>query len=61
MRSERVGKPEEVLSVGDEVTTKIIKLDADERKIGLSIKAYLQGSREERGEEAKGLREDVHS
>jgi small subunit ribosomal protein S1 len=47
MRPERVAKPEDVVAVGDEVITKIIKLDADERKIGLSIKAYLQSLEEE--------------
>ena len=51
MRQERVAKPEEVVTVGDEITTKIIKLDTDERKIGLSIRAYLQNSKEEKEED----------
>jgi len=51
MRPERVSKPEEVVSVGEEVMAKIIKLDVDERKIGLSIKAYLQSVKEERNSE----------
>jgi len=57
MRPERVAKPEEVLSVGDEIMTKIIKLDIDERKIGLSIKAYLQSCQEEKEEEERDLPE----
>ncbi len=42
MRPERVAKPEEVVSVDQEIIAKIIKLDTDDRKIGLSIKACLQ-------------------
>jgi small subunit ribosomal protein S1 len=36
---ERVEKVKEVLKVGDEVTARVIKVDKDERHIGLSIKA----------------------
>jgi ribosomal protein S1 len=35
----RVTKPEEVLSVGDKATAKVISIDPAERKIGLSIRA----------------------
>ena len=38
---ERVAKPEDVVSVGNELTLKIIKLDAEERKLGLSLRAYV--------------------
>ena len=38
---DRVEKPEEVLQPGQEVRVKIIKMDAVEKKIGLSIKAAL--------------------
>lgn len=38
-----VQKPEEALSIGDRVTARIISVDAGERKIGLSIRAYKQG------------------
>jgi ribosomal protein S1 len=37
---QHVKKPEDVLSVADEVTAKVIKLDEENRRIGLSIKAY---------------------
>jgi small subunit ribosomal protein S1 len=40
---ERVAKPEDVVSVGTELVLKIIKLEADERKLGLSLRAYLDG------------------
>ena len=33
-------RPKEVVSVGQELNLKIIKLDADERKLGLSLRAY---------------------
>ncbi len=35
------GKVEEIVSVGDEVTAKVIKLDPEHKKISLSIKDYL--------------------
>ncbi|PIE35713.1 30S ribosomal protein S1 [candidate division KSB3 bacterium] len=37
---QHVKKPEDVLVVGDEITAKVIKLDEENRRIGLSIKAY---------------------
>ncbi|RMF86041.1 MAG: 30S ribosomal protein S1 [Nitrospinota bacterium] len=38
----RIGSPEEVVSVGDRVWMKVLKVDAAERRIGLSIKAYQE-------------------
>jgi len=38
--SERVQKPEEILTVGEKVMAKIIGIDAAERKIALSIREY---------------------
>lgn len=38
LSSDRVQKPEEVLSVGDKVRAKVISIDPNERKIGLSIR-----------------------
>lgn len=37
---DRVQKPEEVLSIGDKVTAKVISVDPVERKIGLSVREY---------------------
>jgi len=37
---QHVKKPEDVLTIGQEITAKVIKLDEDNRRIGLSIKAY---------------------
>lgn len=55
---ERVAKPEDVVSVGSELTLKIIKLDADERKLGLSLRAYVdgQGERDSETDSAPPLR-----
>ena len=61
MRPERVAKPEEVVSAGDEIVAKIIKLDVDERKIGLSMKAYLQESREREEGESEDLQMERES
>jgi small subunit ribosomal protein S1 len=36
---ERIDKIKSVLKVGDEVTARVIKIDAADRRIGLSIKA----------------------
>jgi len=44
---ERVSKPEDVVSVGDNVTVKVLSIDPEERKIGLSIKEYQHDIEEE--------------
>ncbi len=38
---ERVAKPEDVVSIDQELSLRIIKLDANERKLGLSLRAFL--------------------
>lgn len=42
LSKEKVSKPEKVVSVDNIIEAKIIKLDMEERKIGLSIKAFLE-------------------
>ncbi|MDD7651727.1 MAG: bifunctional 4-hydroxy-3-methylbut-2-enyl diphosphate reductase/30S ribosomal protein S1 [Candidatus Faecousia sp.] len=42
----RIGKPEDVLSEGQEVTVKIIDVDAENKRISLSIRALLNGENE---------------
>jgi small subunit ribosomal protein S1 len=42
MAEEKVEKPEAVVKVGDTIEVKIINIDTNERKIGLSIKALSQ-------------------
>lgn len=39
---EKVDSPEDVVTVGQEVDAKIIKIDAEARKIGLSIRAFSE-------------------
>jgi small subunit ribosomal protein S1 len=39
---DRVRNPEEVVSVGDKLKAQIIKMDREENKIGLSVKAMLE-------------------
>jgi small subunit ribosomal protein S1 len=41
---EKVEDPEEVVSVGQELEAKIIKIDAETHKIGLSIRAFEDGA-----------------
>ncbi len=40
---ETVQKPEDVLSIGQKVTARVISIDQAERKIGLSIRAFVKG------------------
>ena len=60
---QKIEKPEEALKVGQELDVKILRVDSDERKIGLSLKraqwAQEEQVREEQRTErqkAKGLR-----
>lgn len=43
----RIGKPEDVLTIGQEVEVKVTDVDWDEKKISLSIRALLQQKKEE--------------
>jgi len=54
---ERVEKIKDVLKVGDEVTARVIKVDSQERRIGLSIKAAAYSS--EQLEAEKRMFEDA--
>ena len=51
---DRVNKPEDVVQVGQELTLKVIKLDPEERKIGLSLRAYFEAQGEGTVEEESG-------
>jgi small subunit ribosomal protein S1 len=60
---QKIEKPEEALKVGQELDVKILRVDSDERKIGLSLKRAQWHQDEEKKEEiraerskAKGLR-----
>ncbi len=61
---QHVKKPEDVLTIGQEITAKVIKLDEDNRRIGLSIKAYEDEVRgplqeQEEGQEAVSAEGDA--
>jgi small subunit ribosomal protein S1 len=55
LSQDRVNKPEDVVQVGQELTLKVIKLDPEERKIGLSLRAFIEGQGESVVEE-EGVR-----
>ena len=48
---EKVADPEDVVSVGQELEAKIIKIDIETRKIGLSVRAFMEEN------ERQGLRD----
>ena len=47
----RIGKPEDVLAEGQEVQVKITEVDAENKRISLSIRALLDETAEEETEE----------
>ena len=49
----RIGKPEDVLAEGQEVQVKITDVDAENKRISLSIRALLEESAEEETEETE--------
>src|SRR5688572_4908440 len=53
---QKVEKPEDNLKVGQEVDTKILRVDSDERKIGLSLKRAQWAQEEVQREEARSQR-----
>jgi len=46
----RVNRPEDVIKAGEELTLKIIKLDTDDRKLGLSLRAFQEAARDQERE-----------
>jgi len=42
LSQEKITDPEEVVSVGQELDAKIIKIDVETRKIGLSVRAFME-------------------
>jgi small subunit ribosomal protein S1 len=47
LSSEKIENPEEVVAVGQELDTKIIKIDAEARRIGLSIRAFADDAEQQ--------------
>ena len=50
----KIKTPSELYEVGQEVTAKVIRVSADERRLGLSIKAYLEEEERKRAQEQRG-------
>ena len=53
---QKVEKPEDVLKVGQDLEVKILRVDGDERKIGLSLKRAQWAQEEEKREEDRKVR-----
>src|SRR3954464_919646 len=53
---QKVEKPEDILKVNQEVEIKILRVDSDERKIGLSLKRAQWAQEEQQREEARAER-----
>src|SRR5207247_8133734 len=61
---QKVDKPEEALKIGQELEVKILRVDSDERKIGLSLKRAQWAAEEQAREEARKatcVRTDLHA
>lgn len=52
-------KPEDVLNVGDKIEAKIIAIDPDEHRVGLSIKALTEPVEEEKAEKKEKKETEV--
>lgn len=55
--AERIAKPSDVLKVGDEITAKVTELNAQDKKISLSVKALTAPARKPKPE--KKVEEDI--
>jgi small subunit ribosomal protein S1 len=53
---QKIEKPEEALKIGQELDVKILRVDSDERKIGLSLKRAQWAQEEQAREEARAQR-----
>lgn len=54
----RIGKPEDVLTIGQEVEAKVTEVNWDEKKISLSIRALIEKKEEEKPAEPEVVEED---
>jgi ribosomal protein S1 len=65
MSNRPIGRPDELVSVGDELTLLVIRVDPNERRIGLSLKELAHAIEppkevEERGGGRRGRRGGKH-
>src|SRR5215212_6344476 len=54
----KVEKPEDMVKVGQDVEVKILRVDSDERKIGLSLKRAAWAQEEQKREEERAVRSE---
>ena len=47
LSEEKVNKPEEIVRVGDVFNMRVIKIEAEQRRLGLSIKEYIEATGED--------------
>jgi small subunit ribosomal protein S1 len=59
LASHHVEKPEEVVSVGDDIEVKVIEIDSDRRRLSLSIKRLHEEVGEDAAEEQAGEEEEA--
>ena len=55
---QKIEKPEDVMKVGQDVEVKILRVDSDERKIGLSLKRAQWAQEEEKREVERAVRNE---
>jgi small subunit ribosomal protein S1 len=53
LSTKKVKSPSEIYEVGQEVTAKVIRVSADERRLGLSIKQYLEEEERKRTQDQR--------
>ncbi|MGH7312462.1 MAG: S1 RNA-binding domain-containing protein, partial [Candidatus Rokuibacteriota bacterium] len=54
MANRPISRPDEIVNVGDEVTLLVIRVDSNERRIGLSLKELAHAVDLSQSEEARG-------
>jgi len=47
LSEEKVNKPEEIVRVGDVFNMRVVKIEAEQRRLGLSIKEYIEATGED--------------
>ncbi|MFL2931234.1 MAG: 30S ribosomal protein S1 [bacterium] len=47
LSEEKINKPEEIVRVGDVFNMRVVKIEADQRRLGLSIKEYIEATGED--------------
>jgi len=53
---QKIEKPEDIVKVGQEIDVKILRVDSEERKIGLSLKRAQWAQEDEKREEQRAQR-----